>query len=299
MSYLSRALQQSGIAVWTDEKLVAGTPSWKNAIEEAIQSAQGVIVLMSPPAKVSEWVERELDYAYVLQRPIYPILIEGSQRDAIPFELINMQFIDARNDLDPAIQQLIRLLVPYQGLNEEIEKKTVRMPRVTSDTSTPSMVKKDYLFPDWLAYLDFYFFEPESELKSVRLRQIGNHSRKILRWYFLEPQKFRRLITLSQNSATRNYHPATTSYIYSWIILSTAWTWPIFYGRGALLLGFIVGYGLPMIIPLTVPYKNRRAFLVSVFNGISLLYFLCVVLFIIFVVSQLLLGASIVIMGQT
>jgi len=96
-----------------DENLKAGTKSWKTAIERAIQQAFCVVLLMSPSAKTSEWVERELDYAYSLQRPIYPVLIEGSQRDAVPFEVINMQYIDARQDFEQGVRHLTAILGAY------------------------------------------------------------------------------------------------------------------------------------------------------------------------------------------
>ena len=44
-------LEQRGVVVWTDEGLVPGTESWKREIEKAIQSSQGIVVLLSPHSK--------------------------------------------------------------------------------------------------------------------------------------------------------------------------------------------------------------------------------------------------------
>jgi hypothetical protein len=91
-------LRAAGLNVWTDDNLQPGTPSWKIAIETAIQQSRSVVVLMSPDAKKSEWVERELNAAKTLNVPIFPILVKGESKTAVPFMLNGYQFVDIRKE---------------------------------------------------------------------------------------------------------------------------------------------------------------------------------------------------------
>jgi hypothetical protein len=91
-------LRAAGLNVWTDDNLQPGTPSWKVAIETAIQQSRSVVVIMSPDAKKSEWVERELNAAKTLSVPIFPILAKGDSKTAVPFMLNGYQFVDIRKE---------------------------------------------------------------------------------------------------------------------------------------------------------------------------------------------------------
>lgn len=113
MRRLSHNLRAGGFRVWTDETLKPGEESWKRAIESAIEASQCVVVLLSPGAKQSEWVERELDYARAQKRLIFPILAKGTEQDAIPFSLIRSQRADIRNNYDAGVKTLIEAIRSY------------------------------------------------------------------------------------------------------------------------------------------------------------------------------------------
>jgi hypothetical protein len=95
------------LTVWNDENLNPGTPSWKNAIEKAIENTGCLVVLLSPDAKESEWIEREVDYARACGVAILPVLALGDEQNAIPFELINIQRVDIRSNYQVGIQHLV------------------------------------------------------------------------------------------------------------------------------------------------------------------------------------------------
>lgn len=101
-------LRAAGLGVWTDEGIHPGTPSWKEAIEKAIRSAGVLIVLLSPESNESIWVQREIDYAEVQEKPILSILVRGEPKDAIPFALAGSQFVDVRRDYEIGIQALLK-----------------------------------------------------------------------------------------------------------------------------------------------------------------------------------------------
>lgn len=101
-------LIDAGLEVWTDESLVPGTPSWKNAIEDAIQNTMTLVVLLSPDAKHSDWIEKEIEYASACNVRVVPILVRGvDEISAVPFELINVQRIDLRVNYEIGVNRLI------------------------------------------------------------------------------------------------------------------------------------------------------------------------------------------------
>lgn len=118
MQRLKHDMQQAHLTVWTDENLEPGTPSWTDAIQEAIETTGCVVVILSPDAKKSEWVNRELEYAAVHGIRPFPILTRGSEREAKPIQLIRIQHIDIRNDYESkmiALFDVIRLHIGIIG----------------------------------------------------------------------------------------------------------------------------------------------------------------------------------------
>ena len=84
MERVLRFLRKQGIKVWVDsEVLVPGTPTWRKGIEKAIIGSNAVIVLLSPGANNSIWVERELNFAETHEKRIFPLLIAGDEKSSI------------------------------------------------------------------------------------------------------------------------------------------------------------------------------------------------------------------------
>ena len=111
MQIVYRALTDAGLSVWTDEGLAVGTHSWQNAIEQAINQAESMVVLMSPAAKQSRWVNLEVSYAQEIGLTLYPLLIKGQRREAVLFSLWDMQYEDGCKHLTTACQRLLATLL--------------------------------------------------------------------------------------------------------------------------------------------------------------------------------------------
>lgn len=95
---LADALEQRGFDVWkADAKLKPGTPAWARSIEQALDSSQCVVVVLSPGAKQSDWVRREIYYADLRKLPIIPVVVAGNDQDAVPVELSHLQRVTARD----------------------------------------------------------------------------------------------------------------------------------------------------------------------------------------------------------
>ncbi|MCB9451098.1 MAG: TIR domain-containing protein [Anaerolineaceae bacterium] len=99
--------RSAGLSVWSDTELRPGTHAWSIAIEEALENAGCVVVLMSPASKDSQWVSREISYALAQDIPVIPVLVSGTESTAIPIKLIETQYVDIRTHYERGMGQLI------------------------------------------------------------------------------------------------------------------------------------------------------------------------------------------------
>ena len=88
MNELLLHFQNQKITVWTDENISRSSEDWPGEFERAIDSSFAVVVLMSPSAKKSGWVRKEIAYAKIQGKSIFPVLIKGDGKSSIPLELI-------------------------------------------------------------------------------------------------------------------------------------------------------------------------------------------------------------------
>jgi predicted regulator of Ras-like GTPase activity (Roadblock/LC7/MglB family) len=121
-------LESKAFETWTDEELTPGTRAWKLAIQNAIENAGAMVVLMSPDAKASEWVDREVEYARIRNVRIFPLLAIGEPGDAVPLELVNSQWVDvSRPDKYSAgIERLVLALDNHLGVKRKSKAELIR-----------------------------------------------------------------------------------------------------------------------------------------------------------------------------
>lgn len=117
MLHVKDSLIARGINVWTDELLQPGTPQWENEIAFAIESSKALVVLLSPRAKESVWVGRELSYAEEHEVRIFPVLLDGDEKTSVPFRLISTQRIDLRTGFASGMRALVEALKVYLDLH--------------------------------------------------------------------------------------------------------------------------------------------------------------------------------------
>lgn len=94
--------------VFVDRSELTGGVDWENTIKEAIGSCDVFLAVSSGAAEASEWVARETLYAESLKKPRIPVLIEG----ALPFRLLNLQYVDFRGGFEAGFSDLLTALRP-------------------------------------------------------------------------------------------------------------------------------------------------------------------------------------------
>lgn len=82
-------LLKRGFDVWIDDQIDYGD-RWFRVIEQAIRDAAAFIVIMTPDADNSEWVEKEILIARREGKPFFPLLLQGREFGI----LIDVQYAD-------------------------------------------------------------------------------------------------------------------------------------------------------------------------------------------------------------
>lgn len=109
MRRICEALAAHQLTYWVDANdLKPGTRSWRKAVEQAIENAGCLVVLLSPDAKASKWIEAELDYADSHGKMVFPVLIRGNRATSAPLGVSTAQMVDlVSTDFDSGIHSLV------------------------------------------------------------------------------------------------------------------------------------------------------------------------------------------------
>ena len=95
---LARGLQARGHELWYDRDLRAGR-RWLQRLTRAARDCAALLVLMSPAAEQSPWVEMELTIALRYGRPVLPLSLDGHPFDA----LAHLQHLDFDGEITAAL----------------------------------------------------------------------------------------------------------------------------------------------------------------------------------------------------
>jgi raffinose/stachyose/melibiose transport system substrate-binding protein len=138
---LAAYLTGNGIPVWFDREIVTGD-RWLEVIRRQIDTCSAMVVVMTPQAEASRWVERELARAEEMHRPIVPLLRRGHRF----FQLADIQYEDVSDGQLPGEKfvQRLRMFLP----NREVELAS-QMPLQASEgfANTPAGVAKTQVVP--------------------------------------------------------------------------------------------------------------------------------------------------------
>jgi len=169
MRRVAEFLRKQGITVWVDnEWLKPGTRAWEAEIEKAIPESYAVVVLLSPDAKSSEWVRREITLADQNLIKIYPVLIRGTENNAIFLRLIASQYIDLRekqkedglNSLFVALSSCINEIdhITAETIAKEKAEREVAEKATNEDLLSYILFKQEWDFSDengWNNYIEY------------------------------------------------------------------------------------------------------------------------------------------------
>ena len=105
-------LRRAGLRVWYSKTHLKGAQQWQAEIGAALMRCDWFVVLLSPAAVKSKWVEREL--AYALQhdqydRHIVPLLLRTCSFERLSWTLGAIQMIDSTKGPEAGADILLKL----------------------------------------------------------------------------------------------------------------------------------------------------------------------------------------------
>ncbi len=104
---LDADLRAQGFETWVDrERLVAGL-RWRRELQEAVERAQVLLIVLSPEAVASQNVQIEYDYALDLGKAVIPVYY---RQCTVPMELRAIQWADFRSSYEQGIAALVHVL---------------------------------------------------------------------------------------------------------------------------------------------------------------------------------------------
>jgi hypothetical protein len=109
---LTKALQKSGANVWIDRLGIGLGENWDNAIEEALEKSETLMLILSPTSVESRNVQDEVSIAINADKKFVPILIKECD---LPMRWQRRQYADLINDPEKAIGDILKFL----GLQDE------------------------------------------------------------------------------------------------------------------------------------------------------------------------------------
>jgi hypothetical protein len=101
---LGAYLTGAGIPVWYDKEIITGH-RWAHVIRDRIDTCAAFIIIMTPGADQSDWVNREISQAEQAKRPILPLLLSGTRF----FTLANLQYENVNTASMPSAAFVTRL----------------------------------------------------------------------------------------------------------------------------------------------------------------------------------------------
>src|SRR4051812_26362162 len=94
---LASDLKNTSANVWLDQLDISPGSPWDESIQNALNEAHGLIVILSGTSAKSQNVMDEVSYALSRGKKVVPLMIEECQ---IPFRLARLQYIDFTKDYD-------------------------------------------------------------------------------------------------------------------------------------------------------------------------------------------------------
>jgi hypothetical protein len=119
--YLRALLEHEHFYVWMDEARIPSGSRWWKDIEKNIDTCAAFIIVMSPDAYESDWVEREILRAEQQKKPIFPVLAAGDAWS----RLANLQFEDMRAGLQAVLPMSFVKTLRMAGLPPAPDRQIV------------------------------------------------------------------------------------------------------------------------------------------------------------------------------
>ncbi len=118
---LRAELERAGFKIWRDIEDMQGGQAWKEQLRAALRTADAVVVLLTPAAVASKYVEWEWENAITLEKRVIPLLMVPCD---VPGELKQLHYHNLSTDQDyvMGIISLLRDLAPFLAEKDDTQQ---------------------------------------------------------------------------------------------------------------------------------------------------------------------------------
>lgn len=110
-------LQDCGLDAWDDSEILPGE-NWAEKTAQALNESEAMIVLLTPEALESPWVQREIEYALTKEsysHRLFPVVVGTSEevpRESIPWILRSLKVINLteQSEIEEGIKEISQAL---------------------------------------------------------------------------------------------------------------------------------------------------------------------------------------------
>ena len=127
---LTKELQNLGASIWIDQLGIGLGENWDNSIEDALEVANTLLLLISKTSAVSQNVQDEVSIAKGKDKKIVPILIEQCK---LPMRWQRMQYADYTNTPEKALKNVLTVLNLEKQAADNLESLLNSLTLTTQD----------------------------------------------------------------------------------------------------------------------------------------------------------------------
>jgi hypothetical protein len=131
---LALELRSSGFDIWLDQLDIPTGSRWDDEVEQALESCEIFMVILTPASSTSSNVKDEIGYAIDTGKRILPILLENAK---VPLRLIRFQYVDfTKKSYEEGVEsakQLLRRLIDEPTIPRDQSLDMTQVPIVGGD----------------------------------------------------------------------------------------------------------------------------------------------------------------------
>lgn len=115
---LRAELERAGFQIWRDIEDMQGGQAWKDQLRAALRSVDVIVVVLTPGAVTSKYVEWEWENALTLEKRVIPLLMTPCN---VPEELKQLHYhnLSTEQDYVMGVISLIRDLTPFLVIKDQ------------------------------------------------------------------------------------------------------------------------------------------------------------------------------------
>jgi len=107
---LASKLEDSGLRCFLADKSILAAAQWEPALREAMIAADRVLLLLTPRSKESLWVAAEAGAAWILNKPLIPVLMFVHPNELFePIRKYQARVVETPEQVNALVQELRRL----------------------------------------------------------------------------------------------------------------------------------------------------------------------------------------------